>query len=45
MCIRDRHDHYLGVDDDTYDYDDMLNQLAETLQEHGHEPPLSLIHI
>lgn len=33
------HDHYLGVDDDTYDYDDMLNQLAETLQEHGHEPP------
>lgn len=33
------HDHYLGVDDDSLDYDDMLNSLAETLQEHGHEPP------
>ncbi len=33
------HDHYLGVDADTYGYDDMLDELAETVQEHGHEPP------
>lgn len=33
------HTHYLGVDSDNYGYGDMLNQLAETVQEHGHEPP------
>lgn len=33
------HTHYVGVDDDTKDYDDLLNELAEHLQEHGHTPP------
>lgn len=33
------HNHYLGVDSDNLGYDDALNQLAETLQEHGHNPP------
>ncbi len=33
------HDHYLAVDADSYGYDDMLNQLAETIQEHGHNGP------
>jgi len=38
------HNHYLGVDSDSYGYDGVLNQLAETLQEHGHEPPyISLV--
>lgn len=37
------HDHYLGVDDSSLDYDDMLNQLAETLQEHGHESPYTAL--
>jgi hypothetical protein len=35
------HDHYLGVDSDTYGYDGVLDQLAETLQEHGHNPPFT----
>lgn len=33
------HNHYLGVDDDSLSPADSLNQMAETLQEHGHEPP------
>jgi len=33
------HTHYLGIDSDSYGYDYALNQLAEHLQEHGHEPP------
>jgi hypothetical protein len=33
------HDHYMGIDSDSYGYDDFLNQMAETLQEHGHEAP------
>lgn len=33
------HDHYLGVDSDSKDLDDVLNELAETLQEHGYTPP------
>ena len=37
------HDHYLGVDDDTLGFDDMLNQMAEHLQEHGHEPPFTAL--
>jgi len=37
------HDHYLGVDDDSYDWDDVLDQLAETLAEHGHAPPYSAL--
>jgi len=37
------HDHYLGVDSDTYGYDGVLDQLAETLQEHGHNPPFNAL--
>ncbi len=33
------HDHYLGVDSGSYGYDGVLDQLAETLAEHGHVPP------
>lgn len=33
------HDHFLGVASGTYGFDAMLNQLVETLQEHGHEAP------
>lgn len=33
------HDHYIGVDSDSKGYDDVLNELAEHLQEHGHAPP------
>ncbi len=33
------HDHYLGIDTDTKGYADGLNELAETLQEHGHDGP------
>ena len=37
------HDHYIGVDDDTLSHADLLNQLAETVQEHGHVPPYTAI--
>jgi hypothetical protein len=37
------HDHYLGVDSDTYGYDGVLDQLAETLQEHGFNPPFTAL--
>lgn len=37
------HDHYLGVDSDSYGYDDALNQMAEHLQEHGHEGPYTAL--
>lgn len=37
------HTHYLGVDDDSLDYDSVLENLAETLQEHGHEPPFTCL--
>jgi len=38
------HTHYLGVNISTpLGYNDVLNQLAETLQEHGHEPPYTAI--
>lgn len=33
------HNHYIGVDDDTLSHADLLNNLAETVQEHGHGPP------
>lgn len=33
------HDHYLGVNSASYGYDDMLNQMAEHLEEHGHTAP------
>lgn len=35
------HDHYLGVDSDSLTAADSLNQMAETLQEHGHNPPFT----
>ena len=31
------HTHYIGYDSDNDGYDDMLNGLAETLEEHGHD--------
>lgn len=37
------HTHYLGVDDDSLSLADALNQSAETLQEHGHEPPYTAV--
>ena len=37
------HSHYLGIDTASYGYDDMLNQMAETLQEHGHSAPYTAI--
>jgi hypothetical protein len=33
------HDHFLGVASGSYGFGDMLNQMAETLQEHGHDGP------
>jgi len=37
------HDHFLGVNDDTLSPADSLNQMAETLQEHGHEAPFTAL--
>lgn len=37
------HDHFVGVDDSSLDIDDMLNALAETVEEHGHEAPFTAI--
>jgi len=37
------HDHYLGVDSDTYGYGDVLDQMAETLSEHGHMAPYTAL--
>jgi hypothetical protein len=37
------HDHFLGIDSNTYGYADAFNQLAETLEEHGHEAPYQAI--
>lgn len=37
------HSHYIGVDTDTYDYGDGLNQLAEHLEEHGHPAPFTAV--
>ena len=33
------HNHYLGTDSDSKTAADALNDMAETLQEHGHVPP------
>lgn len=33
------HDHFLGVDSDTKGFDDLLNDLAGTVEEHGHPAP------
>jgi len=37
------HDHFLGVDSDSASWSDGLESMAETLQEHGHEPPYTCI--
>jgi len=37
------HDHYLGVDSGSYTAADCFNNMAETLQEHGHTPPYTAI--
>jgi hypothetical protein len=37
------HDHFLGFATASYGFGDMLDGLAETLQEHGHEAPYSAI--
>lgn len=33
------HDHYVGFNSASLGFDDLLEGLAETVQEHGHEPP------
>ncbi len=33
------HDHYIGVDDDSKNWDAVLEELAEHLSEHGHAAP------
>lgn len=35
------HDHYLGVDSDSKTSADVLDEMAETLQEHGFVPPFT----
>jgi hypothetical protein len=37
------HSHYLGIDSDSYGYDDALNQMSEHLEEHGHVAPFTAI--
>lgn len=37
------HSHFVGVDDDSKDYDDMMEELAEHLSEHGHMAPYDAI--
>jgi hypothetical protein len=37
------HDHFVGVDDSSYNHDTLLNSLAETVEEHGHEAPFTAI--
>lgn len=37
------HDHYIGVDDDSKGYADVLNEMAEHLQEHGHTAPYTAV--
>lgn len=37
------HDHYLGIDSGSFGYDGVLDQLAETLAEHGHTPPYNAL--
>ena len=37
------HDHYIAVDSDSEGFDVLLDEMAETLQEHGHEPPFTAI--
>jgi hypothetical protein len=37
------HDHYLGVNSASLGFDDLLNTLAETVQEHGHADPFRAV--
>lgn len=37
------HDHFIGVDSDSKTAANSLNEMAETLQEHGHEPPYTAL--
>jgi len=37
------HTHFLGVDDDTYDWNHVLEQMAEHLAEHGHSAPYTAL--
>lgn len=37
------HTHYIAVDSDSEGFDQMLLELAETVQEHGHAPPFTAI--
>ena len=37
------HNHYLGVDSASKDSSDVLDELAETLQEHGYVPPFNAL--
>ena len=37
------HNHYIAVDSDSEGFDQLLLELAETVQEHGHEPPYTAV--
>lgn len=37
------HDHYIGVDSDSKDSEEVLDEMAETLAEHGHTPPYTAL--
>jgi len=37
------HDHFLGIDSDTKQRDELLNEMAETLEEHGHTAPFTAL--
>ncbi len=37
------HNHYIGVDSDSKGYDDVLDELAEHLAEHGHTSPYTAL--
>ncbi len=37
------HDHYIGCDSNSKGYDEVLNELAEHLEEHGHPEPFTAV--
>jgi hypothetical protein len=37
------HNHYLGIDSGSFGYDGVLDQMAETLAEHGHMAPFTAL--
>lgn len=37
------HNHFIGVDSGSKGFDTMLDELADTVQEHGHQPPFTAI--